>query len=85
MLHQFGVSFDLYSMLFADDQLLIAQNYDELHYMTRKLIDEYEFWGLKLNVKRNKIYDHKRRTKRFATGKWEGGNKLCKRIYLLGE
>ena len=34
--------------------LLIAQNYEELQYTTRKLIDEYELWGLKLNVKRTK-------------------------------
>jgi hypothetical protein len=39
-------------MVFADDQLLIAQIYEELQYMTRKLIDEYELWGLKLNVKK---------------------------------
>ena len=42
--------YDIYSMLFADDQLLIAQDYEDLEYMTRKLIDEYELWGLKLNV-----------------------------------
>ena len=42
----------IYSMLFADDQLLIAQSYEEFKYMTRKLIDEYELWGLKLNVKK---------------------------------
>jgi len=29
-------------MLFADDQLLIAQGYEDLEYMKRKLIDEYE-------------------------------------------
>ena len=40
-------------MLFADDQLLIAQDYEDLEYMTRKLI-EYELWGLKLNVKKTK-------------------------------
>jgi hypothetical protein len=40
-------------MLFADDQLLIAQNYEELQYMTGKLIEEYELWGLKLNVTKN--------------------------------
>jgi len=45
----------IYSMLFADDQLLIAQNYEDLQYMTRKLIDEYELWGLKLNVKKKKL------------------------------
>jgi len=40
----------IYSMLLADDQLLIAQDYEDLEYMTRKLIYEYELWGLKLNV-----------------------------------
>ena len=44
----------IYSVLFADDQLLIAQDYEELEYMTRKLIEEYEVWGLKLNVKKTK-------------------------------
>jgi hypothetical protein len=44
----------IYSMLFTDDQLLIAQNYEELQYMTRMLIEEYELLGLKLNVK-NKL------------------------------
>jgi len=43
----------IYSMLFTDDQLLIAQDYEDLEYMTRKLTDEYELWGLKLNVKKN--------------------------------
>ena len=40
----------IYSMLFADDQLLNAQDYGDLEYMTRKLIDEYELWGVKLHV-----------------------------------
>ena len=44
----------IYSMLFADDQLLIAEDYEDLEYMTRKLIEEYELWGLKLNVKETK-------------------------------
>jgi hypothetical protein len=44
------IQWNSYSLLFADDQLLIAQNYEDLEYMTRKLIDEYELWGLKLNV-----------------------------------
>jgi len=41
-------------MLFADDQLLISQDYEDLEYMTGKLIAEYELWGLKLNVKKTK-------------------------------
>jgi len=46
----------IHSMLFADDQLLIAQDYEDLEYMTRKLIDEYELWDLKLNVKKKNIW-----------------------------
>ena len=42
----------VYALLFAGDQLLIAQDYEDLEYMTRKVIDEYELWGLKLNVKK---------------------------------
>jgi hypothetical protein len=45
----------IYSMLFADDQLIIAQAYEELEYMTRKIIEEHEVWGLKLNVKKLNI------------------------------
>ena len=44
----------VYSVLFADDQLLIAQDYEDLEYMTRKLRDEYELQGLKLNIKKTK-------------------------------
>jgi len=46
----------LYSMLFADDQLIIAQDDEDLEYMTRKLIDEYELWGLKLMLKKLNIW-----------------------------
>jgi len=45
----------IYSVLFADNHLLIAQDYEDLEYMTRNLIDEYELWGLKLNVKKLNI------------------------------
>ena len=40
----------MYSKLFADNQLLIVQDYEDLEYMTRKLIDEYGLWGSKLNI-----------------------------------
>jgi len=62
-----------YTMLFADDQLLIAQDYEDLEYMTKKLIDEYELWGLKLNIN-----GHRKNIKRFTTRRWEGNNKSCK-------
>jgi hypothetical protein len=46
----------IYLLLFADDQLLIAQDYEDFEYMTRKLRGEYELWGLKLNVKKLNIW-----------------------------
>jgi len=46
----------VYSMLFADDLFLIAQGYEDLEYMRRKLIDVYELWGLKLNIKKLNIW-----------------------------
>ena len=38
------------------DKLLIAEDYEDLEYMTRKLIDEYELWSLKLNGKKLNIW-----------------------------
>jgi len=35
-------------------QGILSLNYEDSEYMTRKLIEEYELWGLKLNVKKSK-------------------------------
>lgn len=40
----------LYTLSFADDQVVIAQDYEDLEYMTRKLIEEYTKWGLEVNL-----------------------------------
>lgn len=40
----------LYTIQFADDQLVIAQSKEDLEYMTRKLLKEYQQWGLTVNV-----------------------------------
>jgi len=37
-------------------QLLITQDYEDLEYMTRKLIDKYGLWGLKLNIKKPNMW-----------------------------
>jgi hypothetical protein len=37
----------VYSLNFADDQILIAQDHDDMEFMARKLKEEYEKWGLK--------------------------------------
>ena len=44
----------VYSLQFADDQLLLAQDFEDIEYMTRKLIQEYQKWGLKVNMNKTK-------------------------------
>lgn len=44
----------LFTLQFADDQVLLAENRDNLEYMTRKLSEEYNKWGLSMNVSKTK-------------------------------
>ena len=44
----------VYSLQFADDQLLLAQDFKDTEYMTRKLIQQYQKWGLKVNMNKTK-------------------------------
>jgi hypothetical protein len=44
----------LYSLLFADDQVVIALDEDDSNYMMRKLTETYEKWGLKINFDKTK-------------------------------
>ena len=39
----------LYTLLFADDQVVIAT---DIKYMMEKLLEEYAHWSLKINVKK---------------------------------
>jgi C-terminal processing protease CtpA/Prc len=43
-----------YSLNFADDQVLLAQDHDDMEYMARKLKEEYEKWGLAINLEKTK-------------------------------
>jgi hypothetical protein len=38
----FNVKPGVYSLNFADDQVLLAQDHDDVEYMARKLTEEYE-------------------------------------------
>lgn len=42
----------IHTLLFADDQVLIAGDEDDAAYMFRKLQDEYRRWGLTINIKK---------------------------------
>jgi len=39
----------LYTLQFADDQLVLAGDKEDLEFMTRKLKETYEKWGLNMN------------------------------------
>jgi len=43
----------VYSLNFADDQVLLAQGHDDLENMARKLKEEHEKWGLAINFEKN--------------------------------
>lgn len=42
----------LYTLQFADDQVLMAQDQEDIEYMTRKIKQDYEKWGLSLNLEK---------------------------------
>jgi len=46
----------LYTLQFADDQAIIANDKEDIKYMARKLIEEYERWRLNwlVNTQRTK-------------------------------
>jgi hypothetical protein len=44
----------VYSLNFADDQVLLAQDHEDMEYMARKLKEEYEKWGLAINLEKTK-------------------------------
>ena len=44
----------VYSPNFADDQVLLAQDHDDMAYMARKLNEEYGKWWLAVNLEKTK-------------------------------
>ena len=43
----------VYSLNVADDQVLLTQDHYDMEYMARKLKEEYEKWGLVINLEKN--------------------------------
>jgi hypothetical protein len=40
------------TLLFADDQVVLAEDEEDVEYMLRKLIEEYDKWGLEVNTEK---------------------------------
>lgn len=74
----------LFSLYFADDQMVIAEDQDDLNYMIRKLQEEYEAAGLTINMEKSEymivgneyhedlVLDNTRRIKGVTTCKYLG-------------
>jgi len=55
--HGMGVLLEnitLYTLQFADDQVVLAGDKEDLEYMTRKLKETYDKWGLDMNLNKTK-------------------------------
>lgn len=55
--HGMGIELNdtcLYTLQFADDQAVIANDKDDMEYMVKKLVEEYDKWGLTVNVEKTK-------------------------------
>ena len=60
------------TLLFADDQVLITQEYEDMEFMVRKLLENYEKWGMKINFeKKNFLHGLWSRNQRFSIGRSE--------------
>ncbi|XP_075223844.1 uncharacterized protein LOC142325701 [Lycorma delicatula] len=42
----------IYNLLYADDQVILAEDKDDILYMIESLITEYKKWGLKNNIEK---------------------------------
>ena len=50
----------VYSLNFADDQVLIAQDHNAMEFMVQKLKEEYKKWGLTMNLEKTKYVQEKK-------------------------
>lgn len=50
-----GIQIDnrpIYTVLYADDQIVVAEDQQDMQYMLAKLTEEYNKWGLQLNMEK---------------------------------
>ena len=59
----------IYTLLFTDNQVLITQEYENMEFIVRKLLEEYEKWGLKRKFEKNFRHGLWSRNQRFNIGR----------------
>ena len=74
----------VYSLGFTDDQVLLAQDHDDMEYMVRKLKEGYEKRGFAIYLEKTK-YVCMEEGKEILRFEGVGGrNKVMFRMYLFG-
>ena len=74
----------IYTLLFADDQVVISQDYEDMEYMLRKLLEEYEKWGLKVNLDKTFYMGCGNKTEDLILEDQKGFIKGCEEFDYLG-
>ena len=69
------------NLRYAEDTTLMAESEEKLKNLLRKVKEESEKAGLKLNIQKNK--DHGMRSHHFMANRW-GNNGNSDRLYFLG-
>ena len=69
-----------YAILFWDDQLFIIQEYEDMEFMVRNLLEEYEKLDLKINLEKTFLRGLWIRNQRFNIGRSE---KLYQRMLRI--
>ena len=57
----------IYTLLLADYEVLTTQQYEDMEFMVRKLLEEYQKWDLKINLEKKLCTE----TKSFNIGRSE--------------
>jgi len=69
----------LYTLQFADDQAVISNDEKNIEYIVKKLIKEYEKWGLRVNTQKTKYLCIGAKTENLIM---EGNKELTRNKYL---
>ena len=72
----------IHTLLFADDQVLITQEYEDMGFMVRNLLEEYEKWGLKINLEKTFYIGCRAETKDLLLGDQKGCIRGCKKLSI---
>ena len=61
----------IYTLLTADDQVLITQEHEDMEFIAKKLLEEYQKWGFKINLEKKNLHGLWSRNQRFNNGRSE--------------